>query len=241
VLLTVVENSVAVWLNAFDALVSIGLGTALFVILIKTRQDVNKALVLILIFQIGYCFLRGWLFAPTLATISQQMTPMYESYLSRFPNLKINSEMIAYLQNFMLKYQSAIWGTLQITAVFLGLLLFNRISHLKLQIRSIKIPYHIIYLMIIALALTVMAKTRIWGINLLICMSVMYLIQGTAVLSHFWGDFFTKARLLRTLLIMSIIINYPVLVLIALVGTLDVWFDFRKLNKLEEKHESDIN
>jgi hypothetical protein len=235
VVLAVLDNSAAGWLNASDALVSVCMGTVMFVLIIKHRLDFNLAISLLLLYSVGYCFLRNWLFASHLQVISQQMAPMYESYLERFPNLKLNKEMISTLQSIILTYQPAIFGSMQIAGVFFGLLLFNNTSTLKHPIRFIRLPYVLVYLLIIALALFLYPVTRTWGINLLICTGMIYLIQGTAVLSFVWGDFFSKARLLRTLLTMAIILNYPVMILIAFLGVLDVWFDFRKLTIKEIK------
>ncbi|MFO7660555.1 MAG: hypothetical protein R6V77_06550 [Candidatus Cloacimonadaceae bacterium] len=235
------DNSLAVWLNAGDAIVGIGLGCLLFILILRQRQKLNLALAALLIFQIGYYLLRSWVFAPALQALSEQMKPVYETYLERMPRLDFNADAIVWIQNLMLKYQAAIWGSFQILAVFLGFMLFNRHSAFKQRIRLIKFPYPIIYLMIATLALSLFPITRIWGLNALICMSVFYLIQGTAVLSFVWGDYFAKVKLMRTLLIMAVIINYPVLILIALVGIIDNWFDFRKLNVMEEKHESNSN
>jgi len=235
------EKDPAVWLNASDAIIGVGLGAVLFTLILKSRMNINLALALLLIFEVGYCFFRNWMYAPTLAAVSQQMAPMYETYLKRIPALRPDKEAIAWIQLFMLNYQAAIIGSLQIAGTFLGLLLFNMASAFKLPIRLIKFPYATVYVLIAALGLTLYPVTRMWGINLLVCMSMIYLIQGVAILSYAWGDFFQKAKLLRTFLIMAIILNYPILVLIALTGVLDVWFDFRKLTLVEEKHESDIN
>jgi hypothetical protein len=237
----VYEHDAAVWLNASDAIVGVGLGLVLFVFILRQKKDANIALALLLVYVIAYCFFRNWIFAPTLSSISQQMTPMYETYLKRIPSLNISKDAVNWVQQTMLNYQSAIWGSIQVAGVFLGILLFNKTSLTQHPVRFIKLPYEVVLLMIAALGLTLYPVTRLYGTNLLICMSMIYLIQGTAVLCFAWGGFFAKARLLRTFLIMAIILNYPVLILIALIGLLDVWFDFRKLTLMEEKHESDIN
>jgi hypothetical protein len=241
IMIAVYDNSLAVWLNASDAIVGIGLGAVLFVFILRQYYDLNKSLAILVIYQIGYCFFRNWLFAPTLTELSQQMTPLYETYLRKVPALEINKDTIAWIQNFMLSYQSAIWGSIQLTGSFLGFLLFNKLSFLKLQVRLIRFPFVFVFLLIVSLAMAVYQNSRLFGINLLICMSIIYLIQGIAVLSFAWGDYFAKARLLRTFLIVAVIFNYPVIILIAFIGVLDVWFDFRKLNIMEEKHESNIN
>jgi hypothetical protein len=235
------DGSAAGWLNASDALVAVGLGTAMFVMLVKCRLDINLALYLLLMYLIGYCFFRNWIFAAHLSVISQQTAPLYESYMNRIPNLKLTPDIIASVQNIILTYQTAIWGSMHIAAAFFGFLLFNRTSTLKYPVRFIRLPYPLVYGMILAIGMFLYPATRVIGTNLLICMSMLYLIQGTAVLSFVWGGFFAKARLLRTMLIMAIILNYPVMILIALIGVLDVWFNFRKLTFKEEIHESHIN
>lgn len=237
-ILAALENSPQVWLNAADAMVAVGLGMFLFVLILRQRQDFSKALSLLLVFQVAYGIFRSWMFAPTLSAVSQQLVPVYNNYLQRFPELNIKPEMTTWIQNFILTYQAAIWGSMQVAGAFFGSLLFQRVSRLRRPLRSIRFPYGMVFVMLAALALSLYPLTRVWGINLLVCLGMIYLIQGAAVLSHFWGDFFAKARLMRTLLICAIILNYPVLVLISFVGILDVWFDFRKLNKMEEKHES---
>lgn len=229
------EHDPAVWLNACDALVGVGLGLVLFVLILNQRYDMNIAITLLLVFEIGYSFFRSWIFAPTLTSLSQQMIPVYETYLKRIPSLNVNADAIKWVQEMMWKYQSAIWGVIQEAGIFFGFMLFNKISLFKHPLRLVKMPYLVVFLMIAASGLTLYPKTRLVGTNLLICMSIIYLIQGTAVLSFVWGNFFSKARLLRTFLIVAIILNYPVLILIALIGLLDVWFDYRKLTLMEEK------
>jgi hypothetical protein len=233
--LAVWDNSAASWLNASDSLVSVGLGVTLFVLIIRHRLDINLALSLLLVYTIGYTFLRNWLFAAHMQVISLQMAPMYEVYLQRFPNLKITREMIAALQTMIMTYQPAIFGSIQISGIYFGLLLFNNSSTLKHPVRFNRLPFVIVYPLIMSAAMYLYPATKIFGLNLLICLGMVYLIQGTAVLSFFWGDFFARAKLLRVLLILAIMLNYPILILIAFIGVLDIWFDFRKLTIKEIK------
>lgn len=237
--IAVYDNSPAVWLNVTDSIIGIGLGCLIFILILRRNQKLNLALTVLLLVQVGYYLLRSWMFFPAIQALSLQSKPVYEMYLERMPKLDFNADAITWIQNFMLKYQAAIWGSFQILAVFLGFMLFNKHSFYKRSIRYIKFPYEVVYLMIAALVLTLIPTTRTWGLNALICMSVFYLIQGTAVLSFVWGGYFARVKLMRTLLIIAVIINYPILILIALVGIIDNWFDFRKLNIMEEKHESD--
>lgn len=236
-----VDSSTQVWINSWDAAVSVGLGIMIFAAIIKHTLDFDLAVSVLLLFIVGYSFIRSWVFSPELASVFQQLAPLYESYLQKMSNLKIDSTRIKWLQDFILTYQTAIWGATQITAVFLGYMLFSRAAILKHPVSLVRLNPVFRYLFIVALALSLYARTHIGGINLLICLAAVFLIQGVGVLSFFWGAFFARIKMLRTLFIITIIINYPALVLIAFIGILDAWFDFRKLNIMEEKHESDSN
>lgn len=228
------DNSLSIWLNASDALIAIGLGLFLFILIYKQLSDFNQALSVLLIFLLGYVCFRNWIFTPTLQTISKQMEPLLESYIQRFPNLRSNRDIIPIIQTIMIDYQIAIWSVMHFSAVYLGVLLLNRKSSLQHPARKIRFPYWFVYLFITSLALTIYRETSLIGRNLLISIAMIYLMQGVGVLSFFWGDYFRKAKMIRTLLIMAIILNYPVLILIALLGVLDVWLNFRKLNIMEE-------
>jgi hypothetical protein len=236
-----VDNSTQVWLNSWDAAVSVGLGVIIFSAIVKHSLDFDFALSALLMITITYSFVRSWLFADVLSSVFQQLAPVYESYLQKMSNLKIDSSRMLWLQQFIVTYQTAIWGVAQITAVFLGYLLFMRAAILKHPVSLVKVHSVFRYLFIVALALTLYDQTHIGGINLLACLAAVYLIQGVGVLSYFWGAFVARIKMLRTLFIITIIINYPALMLIAFIGILDAWFDFRKLNIMEEKHESDSN
>lgn len=235
--LAFVENETSIWLNASDAIIGVGIGMLLFMLLIRKRFDLNRAFFTLLGFEIIYGYARSLLFYDLLNAIALQMIPMYETYVKSYPQLHLNKEMLSNMQTIWLQYQAAIWTSTQILAAYFGLLLFNIGSPLKLAIRTIRLPFYLVYALLCALALLAIQPYRAIGINLIVPLSVVYLIQGTGILSHFWGNMFAKARMMRAFLIFAIILNYPILVLIAFIGVLDVWFDFRKLNIMEEKHE----
>lgn len=239
--LALAENSGAVWLNASDAMIGVGLSMVLFVLFVKNRFDVNMALTALLIFILGYGVLRSLLFAPTIHELAGQMKPIYENYAKSYPQLHLDGGSLQWMQQIWMKYQISVWVGFQVLAVFFGLMLFNRTSPLKLQFRYLRFPFPVVYLMLAGLGLTLLSQTKTWGTNILVIMSMIYTIQGIGILSHFWGDFFQKARMMRAFLIMAIMLNYPVMILIAFIGVLDVWFDFRKLTYVEEKHEDNID
>ncbi len=231
--LAIWQNNLPVWINACDAAIGVGLGTAVFVFILKRSLDFNLALAWLLGLEIAYHLLRALVFGSGLAEISTQTAPDIQRWLQLSP------QMTQRVMDLWLNYQPALFGAAQITGVYFGCLLFNLTSPFKHRLRQVRFPYPLVLMVIAALALSLYPLTHLGGINLLILLVMVYLIQGAGVLSYFWGDFFARARLLRALFILAVIVNLYLLLLIALTGVLDVWFDFRKFNKMEETNESD--
>ncbi|HAX18307.1 MAG TPA: hypothetical protein DCY00_06910 [Actinobacteria bacterium] len=68
------------------------------------------------------------------------------------------------------------------------------------------------------------------GINLLIIFGLIYTVTGFAVL---WGIFdnFKMAYLWRILIIIAISFFIVLLIIIPIIGILDIWINFRKLER----------
>lgn len=75
---------------------------------------------------------------------------------------------------------------------------------------------------------------RTVGINLLIFLSLVYFFQGLAIVS-FYVKKYGLSRLMRLLLYSLICIQTYMIIIVAMVGLFDVWADFRRLNKAEDK------
>ena len=60
-------------------------------------------------------------------------------------------------------------------------------------------------------------------------------------MDFYWGKFFKKSKFLLVLLIISIIINIPIIILIVLMGVADIWFNFRKIHIMEEIDENHLS
>jgi uncharacterized protein YybS (DUF2232 family) len=68
----------------------------------------------------------------------------------------------------------------------------------------------------------------------------LFLIQGISNLDFYWGDFFKRSKILLFLLVVSMVFNYFILILVALIGLTDIWFNFRKID-MEEIDGSNFN
>jgi hypothetical protein len=145
--------------------------------------------------------------------------------------VKIGRELVSH-------YNIAMWCSGMIIAVYLGSLLLTRSRAMTWSHKYIKFPHELVYMVIGCMILIVIPITKVLGLNLLLAILPLYLIQGTAVFDFFWGAHFARSPILRFLVILVILLYYPLLVLLVLVGLFDNWFNFRKIEIREENDEN---
>jgi len=100
-----------------------------------------------------------------------------------------------------------------------------------------RLPDRLIWVFIIGAVITILPihPLRTIGINLLICMSLIYLFQGFSVLSfylHKWN----VPQLLRYFLYIMMLFQSFGTVLLLIGGVADVWLDIRRLKKHPDDH-----
>lgn len=99
-----------------------------------------------------------------------------------------------------------------------------------------KSPEHLVWFAIGAgfLLLLPLSGLKMLGLNGLIVLMVVYLFQGLAIISYY----FEKKRfplMLRGVIYTLVAVQQFLMLAVILVGFLDVWADFRRLKKQEEK------
>ena len=169
-----------------------------------------------------------------------------ETYLQSLlvENQEMSSFMLESLnatKTALTKYYIGIWMVSIILGLYLGSLLLSRRQQNKWHHQRIGVPFYLIYLLIASLFLFTLPQLRIYGTNALMILAPLFIIQGVSILDFFWRSFFIKSRFLLFLLIFSMAFNIPILILVALIGVLDIWFDFRKIRVMEEIDESHSN
>jgi uncharacterized protein YybS (DUF2232 family) len=82
------------------------------------------------------------------------------------------------------------------------------------------------------LLLVPVTGVRLFGLNLLIILGVLYFSQGVAVVAA-WFHRFAVPRVFRMVVYLLLFIN-PLVFLVALLGLMDLWFDFRRLHRTDE-------
>lgn len=101
--------------------------------------------------------------------------------------------------------------------------------------QSWKLPDKLIWALIAAALITLIpvAPLRITGINVLICLSLIYLFQGFSVLSFFMHRW-NVPQVLRFFLYAMMLFQSFGTALLIIIGIGDVWLDLRRLKKNQE-------
>lgn len=74
------------------------------------------------------------------------------------------------------------------------------------------------------------------GLNVVFVMGVLYFFQGLAVLSTFLAKW-TVPRIFKVFIYVLVLVQVYGIILLSLTGLADVWVDFRKIKKVEQKRE----
>ncbi len=146
------------------------------------------------------------------------------------------------------KILAAIVISLALTVVWSTMLLGNRLVLKYTGYRpwpdhqNWRLPDKLIWLFIAGALITLVpvSPLRMVGINVLICMSLIYLFQGFAVLSFFLHKWHVP-RALRFIIYAMMLFQSFGTVLLLIIGIGDVWLDLRRLKKQAEDKQNNIN
>lgn len=154
-------------------------------------------------------------------------------YNAEMRNLMV--ENINSIQRIFSEYLSVIWAFFMILAIFFGaIILAKTTKEISWDFSKVKWPFQSIYVLIVSMLFVLYPVTFQLGIKFLVIMITIYLIQGISILSFFWKDYFVRSKFLLTILIVAILFNPYLLLLIGFVGLFDIWFNFRKIDIVEE-------
>lgn len=151
------------------------------------------------------------------------------------------SDFINISKNLYLNYNYAFAIFIAIVATWLGLMILSKIIAYDFKFCSYFTPNFIVYAMIGGLIALLIPQAKYAGENIIIVTMTFFFIQGLAVAWFYYGVLLKSSVILLILFSLSLILNPYLIILLALVGIIDTWFDLRKLNKLEETHENNLN
>jgi hypothetical protein len=222
-------------ISLLDILIGVALTIYAFIALFERKGDYILSFLSAYVINAGYFTIRQIIFNQKLTQNIQDIIMLYRSFLETSlqnnPNqLQIGMEILQSTENIFTRYFVGISAVSIALAIYLGMLFFSRFNLQKLNHKMIRIPYELIYPLIIGLMAMIFTNYRFIGVNVILIMAPIFLLQGVSILDFYWGNFFKKSKILLFLLIISLVFNYFILSLIILIGLIDMWFNFRKID-----------
>ncbi len=232
-------------ISFMDLLIGVGLTSVLYLWSLQHTLNFINALISAFFLNIIYSILRLVIFGKQYAEIIAEVLGNYKEFVTQ--SFQNNNEQLTLalkftdtFQELFTKYYVGFWVFTIVFAIYIGSLFLSKKGILKWEHRKIRMPFYLIYILITALAGFLLPTTHIYGINALIMIAPLFFIQGISIMDFYWGDFFKKSKLLLFLLIFSMVFNYFILILVALIGLTDIWFNFRKID-MEEIDGNNLN
>ncbi|HPR16892.1 MAG TPA: DUF2232 domain-containing protein [Candidatus Cloacimonadota bacterium] len=231
------------FLTFTDVFFVVGAATLLYFSIYKRNGFHLAAILAAYVLNIVYAVIRHLVFGTMITENIGKMINTYRDMLentwqSNSDQLAVALQILESSRQIFAKYYLGIWLLSIAFGLYCGTLIFSKQNIQKWHHKLIRLPYEMVYLVIATLVMFLIPNTRDLGINLLLILAPLFLIQGISILDFFWGNFFRKSKLLLFLLIISVVFNYFILSLIALFGLLDIWLNFRKIRVMEDIDEN---
>jgi len=228
-----------------DIIVGIGLASYIFFKLKSMNLDYAKCIIYIFLYSTGYGLFRHLIFGKKLIenigiAFERSKELIIDSFQNNPDQINIFLELLAKSKIFLENFNVSIWSAGIVIASYLGALILSKRRGSSWKHNRIRLPFFLIYFLIFVLVLVLLPKTKVVGLNGILLVAPLFLIQGISILDFYWGNFFSKSKFLLYLLIFAMALNFPLLILVSLVGLFDIWFNFRKINVTEDLHENHL-
>ncbi|MDY6915314.1 MAG: DUF2232 domain-containing protein [Candidatus Cloacimonadota bacterium] len=221
--------------TAYDLIFGVGIASYLIFVNIYKDFDYLRTILQVTFFYIVFGVIRYLLFQDVLTEninfiFSKYNEIIMNTYQGNEQQMEIIRRVSENLREFFINFNPAIWIVTITVGAYLGLLLLSHKIFIKWEHKTIQMPFALIYLLLVALIFVLSDTTRKFGLNGLLVMAPLFMIQGFSLLHYYWGDFLKKYKLLLILLILAFIFNPYLLLLLILIGFVDIWFNFRKIH-----------
>ncbi len=207
---------------ASDAVWGVGFSVLLFLFSLRGRFSFTASMTHSAMLIIIYGVIRQFIFGSYLLLANEQAIVDLGKL---FPQMLQTSQMQQSIS--LMRYMiPSSWMVPQLVALFLGLIVFLRMSGIGLAWKELSFPKYYNFLILATLPLYFFPPLRMVFINSLIALCVLPLIQGIGVILHQASRFSSN---LFVMALIAVLITFN-LILVALLGFADIWLDFRKLN-----------
>ncbi|HHE37462.1 MAG TPA: DUF2232 domain-containing protein [Candidatus Cloacimonetes bacterium] len=229
-----------------DIIIGIGMASYLFFKLKSRNFDYAMIIIYVFLYSTIYGLFRHLVLGKKLLeTVSVAFEQSRELIIASFQNnpdqINVFLDVLEKSRIFLENFNISIWIAGIVAATYLGALILSKRAGSNWKHNEIRLPFFLIYFLIIVLVLVLLPKTKVVGLNGILMVAPLFLIQGISILDFYWGNFFSKSKFLLYLLIFAMALNLPLLVLVSLVGMFDIWFDFRKIKITEDVHENHLS
>ena len=231
--------------EGIDVVLTYSISLPIFFYFLIKKMDYGKSLEIFgglttIFISLKFFLLKNYIiqnWETSMANISELMEKMNITAEQK----EISQQLIVSSKYVFIHYTVAITTVSLILALYIGSLVLNKKIIIKWNYSKHSFSFEIVYLLIIAILGSLFSISHYIGINLLIILGSFFLIQGLAILNYYWGGFMRRSKVFTFFFIITLILNPYVLLLIALVGLMDMWFDIRKIREVEESNEDNPN
>jgi predicted membrane protein DUF2232 len=229
-----------------DIVIGVALTSYIYFRLLQRKYDYLSTIISVFLLNVVYGIIRYFLFS---AKIQQNISFLAEEFKKLSTEMPVENqsmaqsftELIEITKYVITNFYPGIWVLTLVLAVYIGsLFLSTRLKH-KWQHKLVRLPYETVYPIMICLVAFLFKTTRIIGINGLLMILPLFLIQGLSILDFYWGDHIRKVKILMVLLVLAMVFNPYIVAIIAVLGLTDIWFNFRKIRIREEINENNLN
>ncbi len=225
--------------GALDIAFGVAVSALIFYEILIKKFDYLKAIIIAITFNLGYSIVRFFLFRKSQIAHFAELVNRLKEFFAENVQQSTEQMMIAErtldrMEMIFSDYYYSLWVMMMAFAIYIGALLVSKKIQITWDHKKVRLPFYFIYILILGLILLLIEDYRVLGGNIILVLVPIFLIQGSSILDFFWGKYFRKSKFLLFLLIFSVILNYYILLLIVLIGLIDIWFNIRKLNIMEE-------
>ncbi len=212
----ILDTDISTRLMALDAIFGCGVLILVFLITLQRNHVLSESLMLSFVALVAYGMLRHWLFgAYQVKLFDQGIVVLKDQFGSRL-DLTMLDQMLPVWRSVL----PAVWIISQGLALLAGYLIFQRLLKVSDACQNMRFPGIYNLLVIAVIPLYLFEQTRVLGLNALIALCFIPLLQGFSVMWSKLGLIFSNRIVVS---ILMIIFTLYANILLVLLGFADMW------------------
>lgn len=219
-----VDNQTATTLQSMDSIFGVGIPALVFLYCLGKQIRTTSSLAGASLALVVYGAARSYFFEKYLYSVQIQAQ---EQMIQLFPNL-MNQEIYVQTLNVMSLIMPGIWVATQIFAMAIGLVLFHRQLSMPFVWGKIQFPWQYNLFVLVSVVLYFFPNMQILMLTTFLGLSILPLLQGISFLISTLTRLVSN-KIIRAAILIVMLINTLTIFLIATIGFIDIWFNFRKI------------